>query len=193
MDKEQMRLFLRKRLVLLSQDKIKQKSKTASAKLLSLPEFQNADTVMIYLSVGTETDTSDIILAAWQHGKTVVAPKVSWEQRHMIPVEINSLDTGFSTDIAGLRNPIAGAPMPFAEIDFIVVPGLGFDRQGNRLGRGGGYFDRFFANKDLRAVKCGFAFDEQIIDSVPTSKSDKRVDILVTDKEVIHFNKEKES
>ena len=106
----------------------------------------------------------------------------------MIPVQINSLDTGFSTGASGLRNPIAGVPVPFEEIDLVVTPALGFDRKGNRLGRGGSYYDRFFANDKLRAYKCGFAYAEQVIDSIPVTEHDKPVDSLVTDNGVMFFN-----
>ena len=143
---------------------------------------------MLYLSLPHEVDTSEAILYAWQLGKIVVVPKISWEQRHMIPVRINSLETGFSTEAAGLRNPITGVPIPFEEIDLVVAPALGFDRKGNRLGRGGSYYDRFFANEKLKASRCGFVFSEQIIESVPVADHDKRVDFLVTDKEIIYFN-----
>lgn len=192
MEKGQLRLDLQKRLLAISQKQKIEKSKNICKNLISTLEFQKASVIMMYLSLSTEADTSDAILASWQLGKTVVVPKVSWEQRHMIPVVINSLEMGFSTEVGGIRNPQTGAPMPFEEIDLVVTPGLGFDKNGNRIGRGGGYFDRFFANKELRATKCGFAFDEQRVDSVPVTASDQKIDILVTDKDIIYFNKDKE-
>jgi 5-formyltetrahydrofolate cyclo-ligase len=143
---------------------------------------------MLYLSLPHEVNTSEAILYAWQHSKTVVVPKVSWQQRHMIPVRINSLETGFSTGSSGLRNPVTGVPMPAKEIDLVVTPALGFDGQGNRLGRGGCYYDRFFANEELKAIKCGLAFAEQRIESMPVTPTDVPVDFLVTDEEVIYFN-----
>jgi 5-formyltetrahydrofolate cyclo-ligase len=146
---------------------------------------------MMYLSLPHELDTSEAILCAWQMGKTVVVPKVSWQQRHMIPVQINSLETGFSEEVPGLRNPTTGAPVPFEDIDLVVAPGLGFDRKGNRLGRGGSYYDRFFSNKELKAAKCGFAFAEQVVETVPVTEHDVPVDMLVTDEEVLYFGKNK--
>ncbi len=80
--------------------------------------------------------------------------------------------------------------MPVEEIDVVVAPALGFDRIGNRLGRGGGYYDRFFANGRLKAPRCGFAFSEQVIDSVPVMECDERVDFLVTDEEIIYFDRD---
>ena len=106
----------------------------------------------------------------------------------MLPVRIDSLQTGFSTEVAGLRNPITGVPIPFEEIDLVVVPALAFDRRGNRLGRGGSYYDRFFANEQLKASRCGFGFAEQIVESVPAGQLDVPMDFLVTDEEVMYFN-----
>ena len=142
---------------------------------------------MMYLSLPHEVDTSEAVLYSWQQGKTVVMPKVSWQQRHMIPVQISSLETGYSTEASGLRNPITGVPMPIEEIDLVVAPALGFDKKGNRLGRGGAFYDRFFANQQLNASRCGFAFAEQLVDSVPVEERDEPVDFLVTDKEVLYF------
>lgn len=187
MEKEQLRRELRKGLLEISPEQRSEKSRRACQNLISTPQFQNASVVMLYLSMPHEVDTSEAILSAWQLGKTVVVPKVSWQQRHMIPVQINSLETGFSTEVAGLRNPITGVPVPFEDIDLVVTPGLGFDRNGNRLGRGGSYYDRFFANPQLKAQKCGLAFAEQLVDSVPVAEHDQSIDFLVTDEKIMYF------
>jgi len=143
--------------------------------------------VMLYLSLPDEVDTSEVFLHAWQKGKTVAVPKVSWQQRRMIPVEINSLETDMSVGASGLRTPTTGRPIPLGEIELVVTPALGYDGSGNRLGRGGSYYDRFFSNEELRACKCGFCFAEQQVDSIPVSDYDVAVDILVTDEEVLYF------
>ncbi len=188
MDKEQLRLSLRKCLLEMTEEQRSEKSRKACRNLVSTPQFQSASAVMMYLSLPHEVDTSEVILYAWQLGKMVVVPKISWQQRHMIPVQINSLETGFSTEVAGLRNPITGVPMPIEEIDLVVAPALGFDRKGNRLGRGGAYYDRFLANEQLEASRCGFAFAEQVIDSIPVIEHDEPVDFLVTDEGIIYFD-----
>jgi 5-formyltetrahydrofolate cyclo-ligase len=188
MGKAQLRSELQTLLLNISDEQRCQKSHKACQNLVSTPQFQGASAVMMYLSLPHEVDTSEAILHAWQLGKAVAVPKVSWQQRHMIPVQINSLEAGFSTSASGLRNPITGVPMPFEEIGLVVTPALGFDRKGNRLGRGGSYYDRFFSNDGLRAPKCGFAFAEQIVDSVPMTETDVPVDFLVTDEEVMYFN-----
>lgn len=188
MEKEQLRLKLQKSLLAMPSKQRGERSKKACRNLISTPQFQNASAIMMYLPLPHEADISEAMLCAWQLGKEVCVPKISWQQRHMIPVRINSLEIGFSTEVAGLRNTTMGAPVPFEEIDLVVVPALGFDRKGNRLGRGASYYDRFFANKELKAPRCGFAFAEQLVEAIPVTEHDEPVDFLVTDDEIIYFN-----
>jgi len=185
MEKVELRRQLQNRLLAMPPEQRKDKSRKACRNLVSTSQFQEASIVMMYLSLPHEVDTSEAILHAWQLGKTVAVPKISWQQRHMIPVRINSLETGFSTGVGGLRNPITGVPIPFGDVDLVVAPALGFDRTGNRLGRGGSFYDRFFANDELTAWRCGFAFAEQVVDTIPVDERDEPVDSLVTDEEVI--------
>lgn len=188
MGKEQLRSQLQKSLLAMSPEQRSEKSRKACQNLISTPQFQSATSIMMYLSLPHEVDTSEAILHAWQLGKAVAVPKISWQQRRMMAVEINSLETGLSISDSGLLSPVTGVPMPFEEIDLVVTPALGFDRKGNRLGRGGSYYDRFFSDEKFRASKCGFAFVEQVIDSIPVDAEDVPVDFLVTDEEVIYFN-----
>ena len=185
MEKVHLRRQLQSSLVELSEEVRNEKSKKICRNLIDTEHFQRSSVVMLYLALPHEVDATPAILYAWQHEKTVAVPKVSWQQRHMIPIEINSLETGFSTGSSGLRNPTTGAPTPIEEIDLVVTPGLAFDVHGNRLGRGGSYYDRFFASEDMRAVKCGLAFSEQLIECVPMEDHDKPVDFLVTEEAVI--------
>jgi len=188
MDKEQLRSKLQQCLLAIPPEQRSEKSHRACQNLISTPQFQSASSIMMYLSLPHEVDTSEAILHAWQLGKAVAVPKISWQQRRMMAVEINSLETGFSTSAAGLRNPVMGVPVPFEEINLVVTPALGFDRKGNRLGRGGSYYDRFFADEKFRASKCGFAFTEQVVDSIPVTSRDVPIDFLVTDEEIMYFN-----
>lgn len=188
MDKAQLRSTLLKRLHAMPSEQRNEKSRKACRNLVSIGPFQKASTVMMFVSLPHEVDTSEAILHAWQLGKVVAVPKISWEQRHMIPVQINTLETGFSIGALGLRNPIAGVPVPFEDIDLVVTPALGFDNKGNRLGRGGAYYDRFFANSQLKALRCGFAFSEQLVESIPVTEHDQPVDMVVTDEGIVQFS-----
>jgi 5-formyltetrahydrofolate cyclo-ligase len=188
MEKVQLREKMQKCLLEMSEKQRTAKSKKACRNLISTPQFQNASTIMLYLSLPYEADTTEAILCAWQLDKIVAVPKISWQQKYMMPVQINSLETGFLTEVTGLRNPLEGVPMAIEEIDLVVAPALGFDRKGNRLGHGGSYYDRFFANTAIKAQRCGFAFAEQMIEDVPMRDHDKQMDFLVTDEEIIHCN-----
>jgi len=187
MDKAQLRRELMDCLLAISPEQRNEKSRKACRNLVSTAHFQEASTVMMFVSLPHEVDTSEVILHAWQLGKIVAVPKISWQQRHMIAVQINSLETGFSTSASGLRTPISGVPVPFGEIDLVVTPMLGIDKKGHRLGRGEAYYDRFFANPELKAAKCGFGFAEQLLDSIPTDNHDESVDMLVTDEQITYF------
>jgi len=184
-DKVQLRRQLKVQLSGLADRQRVDKSKKICRNLVGADLFKKSSVIMIYLSLPHEVDTTSIILHAWQQGKTVVVPKISWQQRHMIPVVITSLESGISADTRGLRNPITGAPIPLEDINLVITPGLGFDKNGGRLGRGGAFYDRFFESKALATTKCALAFSEQIVESVPMLESDKYVDILVTDEEII--------
>lgn len=150
-------------------------------------EFARAEILMIFLSTPHEVDTTQLAIQAWTQMRRVLAPKVSWEQRRMIPIEIRSLDSDVRDSVLGMREPLEGMPIPIGDIDLVVVPGLGFDARGNRLGRGRGFYDRFLSHPDLRAVTCGLALEEQFVGSVPHDERDVKVDMLVTDQRVRRF------
>jgi len=186
MDKEALRHELKQRLVKISTEDRIAKSKQICEQIVQSDAFREAAVVMAFLSLPHEVDTTPLILHAWQQGKTVAVPKVSWQQRHMIPVEISSLETGIKTDERGLRNPTNGTPIPYDEIDLVITPGLGFDRHGNRLGRGGAYYDRFFKHRNINALRWGVAFSFQLCDEVPHDDGDVPIDAVVTENEIIY-------
>ncbi len=184
MDKVQLRQQLQETLAGIPDAERIEMSKKICQNLVATEQFQRASVVMCFLSLPQEVDTTPIILHAWQQEKIVAVPKVSWQQRHMIPIEINSLEIGLATGTFGLKNPTCGVPTPFEEIDLVITPGIGFAKNGDRLGRGGSYYDHFFTSDRLKAVKCGIAFSQQIVDKVPTEDHDQPLDLIVTDKGV---------
>ncbi len=164
-----------------------EKSRLACQALVDLDAFKNAGVIMLYLPIPNEVDPIQAVLAAWQQEKTVLMPKVSLEQRHLIALRCTSLDDEFEAGPLGTRHPAAGQPWPADNIDLVIVPALAYDRTGNRLGRGGGFYDKFLSEPGINAIKCGLAFDEQVLDEIPTQSHDQPVDMLVTDKEVLTF------
>src|SRR4051794_29247084 len=186
-NKPALRRQLRDQLAAMPDDARHRKSILACSFIASSPEFEAARVVMLYLSTPTEVDTSPLALKAWQAGKTVVVPKVSWNQRRMLPVEINSLNDHMTTSGPRVREPIEGKPVPVDFIDFVVVPGLGFSEKGYRIGRGMGFYDRFLAQPEFIGTSCGLAFDDQIVPELPVLDHDIPLSMLVTDRGIRRF------
>lgn len=187
--KKELRAKLRGILSGISPESFSEKSRAAAGRLFLEPEYKRAEIMMIYLSHLHELDTTAIVLQAWQDRKKVVAPQISWDSRQMTPIEIRNLDDDVaSNNPMGIREPVHGLPIPSELIDLVIVPGLGFDPFGNRLGRGRGFYDRFLSKADFRGIACGFALEEQVVGSIPAGPLDKKMHILVTDAAVRRFD-----
>lgn len=185
--KTQIRAEVRAQLAELSDDQAHALSAKACERLVRADFFRSALTVMLYLPTRGELDITPLALRCFQLGKTVCAPRVDWEHRRMTPMEIRSFDDRFEVRRHGVREPAEGRCVAIDEIDLFIVPGIAFDDSGARLGRGGGYFDRFLAHTAARprSTRCGICFDFQIVDAVPTRPHDVRLDAIVTDRRLI--------
>lgn len=186
-NKSTIRRQLRETLAQMTEPTRHAKSAAACALIVGSPEFAAARVIMVYLSTPTEVDTTNIAIKAWKTGKTVVVPKVSWDQRRMLPVEITSLHTEMTTTGPGVREPMTGNPIPTDMIDLVIVPGLGFTETGYRIGRGMGFYDRFLAQPEFTGVSCGLAFEEQIVPNLPVLDHDVPLSMLATDRGIRRF------
>lgn len=188
MIKKEIRQQLRAKMAAISPAVLHERSIQACSQLTHTPEYARSEIVMVFLSLPAEVDTTPLVLQAWRDRKRVLAPKVSWEQRRMLPIQIDSLSDDLSESALGIREPADGVPIPLANIDLVIVPGIGFDQNGNRLGRGRGFYDRFLAHRDWAGVACGLALEDQVIERVPVSEHDRPIQMLVTDKAVRRFS-----
>ena len=127
--KKEQRQTLREILGAISEEDIKERSIIACNLLCGQPEFQKAEIMMTFLSLAREIDTSSLVLRAWMERTRVLAPKVSWEQRRMLPIEITSLTQDIRDTPVGIREPAGGSPIPVANIDLVIVPGLVWGHQ----------------------------------------------------------------
>ena len=189
MKKKELRQHLRRAMDGISPEELHDRSLQACHRMIETREYGRSEIIMVFLSLPTEVDTTPLVLHAWRDHKRVLAPKVSWEQRRMLPIEIRSLSDDVSESPLGIREPVQGVPIPVSGIDLVVVPGLGFDLHGNRIGRGRGFYDRFLAHRDWQGVSCGFAIHEQVVEHVPVVEGDVPIDMLVTDATVEHFSR----
>ena len=173
-------------------------------RLARLQTVRRARTLMAFLSLPTEIDTWPIIRWAWAEGKRVAVPRVEpplagrekdLAGHEIVPVVLEPADVAGLADHPAVRPGALGilevpdAPaIPAAEIDLVLAPCQALDRAGNRLGKGGGFYDRFLARPDLRAGVIAVAFQEQVLDAVPATPNDRRVAMIVTDAETISIS-----
>lgn len=186
--KKELRSKLRAILGDIPPEELQHKSRLAAESLFNQREYKRAEIMMIYLSLAQEADTTPIVLRAWQDHKKVVAPQVSWEGRQMVPVEIRNLNEDVSDSQFGYREPIRGLPIPIGLIDLVIVPGLGFDPYGNRVGRGRGFYDRFLGRPEFKGVACGLCIEAQVVKSIAAGPHDIKMSMLVTEQQVRRFD-----
>ena len=141
--------------------------------------WQQARTVFLYWSQSSELDTRPMIESALQAHKTLALPRFNPAAGLYEPVQVRDLAADLRPGLLGILEPQAHCPPVDAiRLDFSLVPGLGFALNGRRLGRGKGYYDRMLAR--VGGLKCGVAFDEQVVEGIPREPHDVCVDCLLT-------------
>ncbi len=151
--------------------------------------WRDATGVMLFAADATEPDVDALIDAAHAEGKAVAFPSVDWAGKSMRPKRVRSM-RDLTEGRHGIRVPGESCPpLDPAGLDAVLVPGVAFDARGGRLGRGGGFYDRFLAawrdhpvtGRSVRRVAIGVGFAAQVVGRVPSDPHDQRLDGLVTD------------
>jgi 5-formyltetrahydrofolate cyclo-ligase len=143
-------------------------------KLFLLDEIQNARTIMFYASFDGEVDTFEMMKQARQLGKKIALPKIVRDRNMLLPALVPLLDK-LENGPFGIKQPPLDAPaVALDDLDAVVVPGVAFDRHSNRLGRGGGYYDRFMQSLPSHVPTIGLAFDFQIVEQIPSLEAHDR-------------------
>ncbi len=153
-------------------------------KILAHPVYQNSKTVMAYASMPEEIQLTELFDDAFAAGKTLAIPFIVG-RGNMRPVLLPSKDVLEVGDFGILT--VRQENRKFVDvkaIDCVIVPGAAFDSHGNRLGKGGGYYDRFL-KLAVNAKKIAPAFDFQLIENVPITPSDCGVDVIITPSKTI--------
>lgn len=145
------------------------------------PEFQEAHHILAYSSLPDEIPTEGF-LCRWAGEKSLYLPRVDGDRLEILAYDSCRLATGAFR----ILEPTGDKICDVSEIDLIIVPAVAFDRNGNRLGRGKGYYDRLLRNAGCK--KIGVAYDCQLLDRIPAEPHDVPMDIIVTDKEIIRTN-----
>jgi len=183
---------MKRRLRETKREEFKTQGAVSSALLRSSPVWSCYPTVFLFLSMNSEIDTQPLLESALKDGKKVFAPKISFvpnDAEKLVFYSITSAEGPWEKGAFGIREPVAGGE-PAGSEDFpalIVVPGLAFDRNGNRLGKGGGYYDRFLGELDTegrRYTAIGLCMDFQVAAFVPVGEKDRKMDWVLTQNEI---------
>ena len=164
-----------------------EKDSLVAQNLLSLDEIKKAETVLCYISLDDEICTDEIVRVLLDSGKSVGAPYCVDNNGNMDFYYITDFDD-LRIQSFGVREPVIEKCKKVTSFDntIIILPGLCFDSNGNRLGYGKGYYDRFLQIHSL--ISVGLCYNSFIVKKVPTDMYDKKADIIVTENDVIRIN-----
>ena len=185
--KDQIRkVSLQKRLSL-NANKTEELSKKIISKLERLKEFKNAKTILLYHPFQNEVDTLPLLekelkkKSRKHFGLIRICSKTDRIHVHQVH-DLKTLQTGkFDIKEPSTMHPLISKK----EIDLAIVPGIAFDKHGNRIGYGKGYFDRLFKKLSTSCTKIALAYDFQIVENIPVEKHDRKVDIILTETQKI--------
>ncbi len=154
------------------------KSQNIEQKLFRTKVFKKAKIVMLYVSFDGEVKTEGMIQKAKKLGKIIALPVCNARSCSITPciLEHNML---FRKGLYGIKEPRLKKPVALDKLDLVVVPGVAFDKKGNRLGRGKGYYDRFLSLLPPDTPRIGLAYDFQILPSVPVTCTDQPVNRVI--------------
>jgi 5-formyltetrahydrofolate cyclo-ligase len=154
-------------------------SADAVERLRGQPIWQKAGTVLFYSAIGGELDLSALMESTLESGKTVLLPRFATDTGIYEAVRVTDLKRDCAPGKFGISEPGPLSQIcPLNTLDLALVPGLGFDLAGRRLGRGLGYYDRLLSR--ITGAKCGVAFDQQILGEIPAEGHDVRMDFILT-------------
>ena len=180
MDKEILRKEIKAKIAKLSSREVSKDNKAINSHICVSRLFLEGKVIMGYLAQSKEVNIDASLQQAINSGKIVCVPHILEEAGQMEIVRLNALKN-LGKDRFGIREPQA----PYevidpAEVDLVLVPAVAYTAQGNRIGRGGGYYDRFLPHC-AKAVPMGVAFEAQVVDEMPVNAHDQNIRYLVTE------------
>lgn len=174
-------LMLRKNL---SKNEVLEKSEKIKYRLFKMSEFTQASTILFYVSYDNEVYTHEMIKESIANKKNVVVPFTDIKNKKLILSKLDCWD-----DLSPSAYNILECKkekikeISVNELDLIIVPGVGFDKHGHRIGHGKGYYDNLLKNSEKLTI--GLAFEFQIIENIPIEKHDISIKKIVTEKRLI--------
>jgi len=170
-------------------------SKKITDNLRGLEEYQTSRMPLIYVSFRSEADTHQLIIERLNSGLEVAVPKTDVTNRRLGTYLLRDWGKDLRPGAHGILEPdVKVTPLirP-SQIDMVVVPGSVFDRRCGRYGYGGGYYDRFLSIEAPQALRIGLAFSLQVVPEIPLKTHDQKMDIIVTENEILRCNRQANS
>ncbi|MFQ5799027.1 MAG: 5-formyltetrahydrofolate cyclo-ligase [Bacteroidota bacterium] len=160
-----------------------QLSQAIFSNIKNLEAFRGATVIHTYVSSKkNEVDTRQLVTDALKSGKRIVVPIVNLDHQSLDHSEILTLDE-LKPGTFGMLEPTMRRSIDLSLVEIVLVPVVGVDRRGNRIGLGKGYYDRFL--RLIRKPKLALAYTFQVVDAIPPDQDGERVDFVVTEGEVI--------
>lgn len=183
MDKAGLRKAMRLRRGTLTAEAAREWSRAAQEAVLADAAWRGASCVALYAAVRGEADTTLLLADAWERGKRVLLPRVAAGVAGMMDFVPCEQGQALETGCFGIPQPCGTMRAETLQIpDLVIVPGVAFDREGRRVGSGGGYYDRMLGRPDMRdAVRIGLAYAFQLVDRIPAEAWDAPMHALATE------------
>jgi len=184
--KENIRKIIRSKRKKLPNGYREKSSKTIEKKFLDTSYYLNSKNILIYHPIKGEVDTEIIIREALKDKKNIILPRVHNNRLKLFFVENppGQLEKGAYSIMEPV--PRLCRPAGIHDIDLIVIPGVSFDKNLNRLGYGGGYYDKILENVPEKTKKIALCFNIQLVNKIPVMEHDIKVDVLITETEIYH-------
>lgn len=154
------------------------KSRDACKLFLESDLYKNAKAIMLYMPLGKETDTSEIIKKSFADGKKVAFPVTDEKSGEITPCYATA-ETEFTKGGFSVKEPCGNDIANPTDFDVVIVPGIAFDTMGNRIGFGKGCYDKLLCKTN--AVRVGFCYELQICDEIPAEEFDIKMDCIITE------------
>ncbi|MFV0438950.1 MAG: 5-formyltetrahydrofolate cyclo-ligase [Desulfopila sp.] len=176
-----------------SAEEIHQKSEAICDRLLAMPEITNCSSILLYVHIRSEVETTRLLDYLLEHGKTVSVPITYLEGPRLDAIQITDPEKDLAPGCYGILEPrqeiLADNLIDPRTIEVILLPGSVFDLRCGRFGYGGGFYDRFVAAAP-QALRIGMAFDLQVVERAPLQPHDELLDMVVTESRIIHGTRE---
>lgn len=161
---------------------VKNLSNLIAENIFSTKAFQDSEVIHLYYPINNEVDTRKIIEKTWENGKKVIMPRTDFQNHRIINYQVTSYSQ-LETTSFNMLEPIISQPVYDKDPDLVLVPGVAFDTRCNRMGYGGGFYDRFLSETD--SFKIALCYNLQLLEELPTEDHDVKMDMIITEDKIM--------